>query len=59
MFYIFMLQIGDLVYETPSQHSIQFEFSQLMKDNEASRSADPSRVLQKTMEKQNEELVRL
>ena len=28
-----------------------------MKDNEISRSVDPLRVLQKTMEKQNEELV--
>ena len=55
MFYIFLLQTWDLVYETPSQHSLQFEVSQLMKDNEISRYADPSRVLQKTMEKQNEE----
>ena len=30
-----------------------------MKYNEISRSADPSRVLQNTMEKQNEELVEL
>ena len=30
-----------------------------MKYNEISRSADPSRVLQKTMEKQNEELILL
>ena len=55
MFYIFLLQIGDSVYETPSQHSLQFQVSQLMKYNETRRSADPSRVLQKTMEK-NEEL---
>ena len=59
MFYIFMLQTRDLVYETPTQHSLQFEVSQLMKDNEISRSVDPSRVLQKTMEKQNEELLLL
>ena len=54
-----MLHTRDLVYETPSQHSLQFEVSQLMKYNEISRSADPLRVLQKTMEKQNEELVLL
>ena len=56
MFYIFLLHTGDSVYETPSQHSLQFQVSQLMKDIEISRSTDPSRVLQKTMEKQNEEL---
>ena len=57
MFYIFLLQTGDSVYETSSQHSLQFDVSQLMKDNEISGSADPLRVLQQTMEKQNEELV--
>ena len=59
MFYIFLLQTGDSVYETPSQHSLQFEVSELMKDNEISGSANPLRVLQKTMEKLNEELVLL
>ena len=59
MFYIFLLQTWDSVYETPSQHSLQFEVSQLMKYNEISGSVDPLRVLQKTMEKQNEELVLL
>ena len=57
MFYIFLLQTGDSVYETPSQHSLQNEVSQLMKDNEIIGFADPLRVLLKTMEKQNEELV--
>ena len=59
MFYIFLLQIGDSFYETPSQHSLQFEVSKLMKDNEISGFENPLRVLQKTMEKQNEELVTL
>ena len=59
MFYIFMLQTGDSVYETPSQCSLQNEVSQLMKDSEIRGSADPLRVLQKTREKQNEELVLL
>ena len=54
-----MLQTGDSVYKTPSQHSLQFEVYHLMKDNEISRPADPSRVLKNTMEKQNEELVLL
>ena len=59
MFYIFMLQTGDLVYETPTQQSLQFDVYQLMKDKEISTSVDPLKVLQKTMEKQNEELVEL
>ena len=59
MFYIFLLQTEDSVYETPIQQCLQFNVSQLMKDNEISRSADPSGVLQKTMEKQNEELLLL
>ena len=59
MFYIYLLQTRDSVYETPYQHSLKFEVSQLMKDNEISRSAVPLRVLQKTMEKQNEELILL
>ena len=54
-----MLQTGDSVYETPSQHSLQFEVCYLMKYNAISRSANQSRVLQKTMEKLNEELVLL
>ena len=59
MFYIFMLQTRDSVYETQSQHSLHFEVSHLMKDNEISRFAVPLRILQKTMEKQNEELILL
>ena len=46
-------------HETPTQQYLQFNVSQLMKYNEISRSVDPFRVLQKTMEKQNEELVLL
>ena len=59
MFYIFQLQTGDLVYETTSQNDLQNEVSQLMRDIEIRESVDLLRVLQKTREKQNEELIRL
>ena len=59
MFYIFLLQIGDLVYETPSQHSLQNEVPHLIKYSEIRGSADPLSVIQKTREKQNEELILL
>ena len=51
MFYIFMLQIGDSIYETPTQQSLQFDVCQLMKDKKISTSVDLLKVLQKTMEK--------
>ena len=47
------------VYETPPQHSLQNEVSQLMRDSEIRGSADPLSVIQKTREKQNEELILL
>ena len=59
MFYIFLLQTGESVYETPTQQYLQFDVYQLMKYKEISTSVDPLKVLQKTMEKQNEELVEL
>ena len=57
MFYIFLLQTGDSVYETLSQNSLQNEVSWLIKDSEIRECADPLRVLQNTRENQNEELV--
>ena len=59
MFYIFLLQTGDLVYETPTQQYLHFDVYQLMKDKEISTFVHLLKVLQKTMEKQNEELVEL
>ena len=59
MFYIFMLQTGDSVYETPNQQYLEFDVYQLMKDKEISTSVDPLKVLQKTLKKQHEEMVRL
>ena len=53
------MQTRDSVYQTASQNSLQNEDSRLMRDSEIRESADPLRVLQRTREKQNEELVRL
>ena len=59
IFYIFLLQTWDSVYETMYQHSLQNEVSHLMRDSEIRGFADPLMVLQKTREKKNEELVLL
>ena len=40
IFYIFQLQIGDSVYETTSQNSLQNEVSRLMRDSEIRESVD-------------------
>ena len=53
------MQTWDSIYQTASQNSLQNEVSQLMRDSEIRDSADLLRVLQRTREKQNEELVRL
>ena len=50
---------GDSVYETTSQNSLQNEVPRLMIDSEIRESTDPLRVLQRTREKQNEELIHL
>ena len=53
------MQIGDSVYETMSQKYLQNEISRLMRDSEIRESADLLRVLQRTRENQNEELIHL
>ena len=53
------MQIRDSIYEMASQNSLQNEVSRLMRDSEIRESVDPLRVLQRTREKKNEELIRL
>ena len=53
------MQTGDSIYEMTSQNSLQNEVSRLMRDSEIREFVDPLRVLQRTREKQNEELIRL
>ena len=53
------MHTGDSVYEMTSQNSLQNEVSRLMRDSEIRESVESLRVLQRTREKQNEELVRL
>ena len=53
------MHTGDSGYEIASQKYLQNEVSRLMRDSEIRESADSLRVLQKTREKQNEELVLL
>ena len=59
MFYIFLLQTWGLIYETPTQQYLEFDVYQLFNDAEIVTSVDLLKILQKTMRKQNEELVRL
>ena len=47
-----------MVYEAQSQKYLQNEISRLMRDSEI-RESDPLRVLQRTREKQNEELIHM
>ena len=52
------MQTVDFIYQMASQNSLQNEVSRLMRDSEIRESADPL-TLQRTREKQNEELIRL
>ena len=49
MFYIFLLQTNDLVYETARQQSIDFDVNELLNDVDIGSSIDPVKVLEKTL----------
>ena len=59
MFYIFLLQTNDSVYQTATQESLDFDVYQLFNDAKIGTSVDPFKVLHKTLKKQNEEMVHL
>ena len=59
IFFYISIEVRGFIYETMSQNSLQNDVSRLMRDSEIRESADPLRVLQKTGEKQNEELILL
>ena len=49
MFYIFLLQTNDLVYETTTQQSIDFDVNELLNDDDIGSSIELMKVLQKTL----------
>ena len=59
MFYTFLLQTNDLVYETTTHQSLYFDVYELLNDVGIGSSIDPVKVLQKTLKKQHEEMVHL
>ena len=53
MFYIFLLQTNDSVYETPKQKSIDFDVKKLLNDVDIGSSLDPVKVIEKALKKIN------
>ena len=51
MFYIFLFQSNDSVYETASQQSIAFDVHELLHGAEIGSSLDPVKVIEKTLKK--------
>ena len=46
MFYIFLLQINDLVYEIVTQQSIDFDVNELLNDDDIGSSIDLVKLLE-------------
>ena len=59
MFYIFLLQTNDSVYETKSQLSIDFDVNELLNDADIGSYLDPVKVIEKTLKKINADILRL
>ena len=59
MFYIFLLQTNDSIYETKTQQSIDFDVYELLNDADIGSSIEPVKVLHKTLKKQHVEVLRL
>ena len=59
MFYIFVLQTSDLVYETTTQQSIDFDVKELLNNVDIGSSLDPIKVIEKTLKKNNADMLHL
>ena len=57
MFYIFLLQTNDSVYETTTQQSIDFDVNELLNDVEIDSSLDPVKVIEKTLKNINVDIL--
>ena len=59
MFYIFLLQTSDSVYETTTNQSIDFDVNELFNDVGIGSSIDPMRMLEKNLKKIHVDMLRL
>ena len=59
MFYIFLLQTHDSVYEIETQQSIDFNVNELMNDVDIGSSLNPMKVIEKTLKKINADILHL
>ena len=58
MFYIFLFQTNDSVYETTSQQSIDFDVNELLNDVDVGSFLDPIKVIEKTLKTINVNILR-
>ena len=59
MFYIFLLQTNDLVYETTTQQSIDFDVNELLNDVGIGSSLDQVKLLENTLKTIHVDVFRL
>ena len=53
MFYVFLLQTNDSVYETTSQQSIAFDLHELLHDVDIGSFLEPIKVIDETVNRKN------
>ena len=51
MFYVFLLQTNDLVFEIATQQSIDFDVNELLNDADIGSFLDPMNLLENTLKK--------
>ena len=59
MFYIFFLLTNDLIYETTSHQSIDFDVNDLLNDADIGSSLEPVKVIENTLKEINVDILRL
>ena len=59
MFYIFLLQTNDSMYETTSQQSIDFDVHELLNDANISHPIESVNLTEKTLKTINVDILRL
>ena len=59
MFYIFLLQANDLLYETTTQRSIDFDVNELLNDSYIDSSINPVKLLENTLKTIDADMLRL
>ena len=59
MFYIFLLQTNDSVYETTTQQSSYFDVYELLNDVDIVSSIDPVKLIENTLKNIHADMLRL